>query len=83
MKIYKLPPLSRLADWVAYRLVPDRVYAAIQIATYDDLDAHMREVDHRHKDGSRELFDAVSAVRIEYLRRKLWYDVMKATTGEK
>jgi hypothetical protein len=83
MKIYKLPVLSRLAFWAAYWLVPDRVYAAIQLVTYDVLNDHMREIDHHNEDGSRELFNAVSAVRLENLRRKLWYNVMKATTEEK
>jgi hypothetical protein len=54
------------------------VYAAIQISTYDGLDNHYREIDHHDPDGSRELFVAVSATRIEGLRRKLWINHLKA-----
>lgn len=83
MRVYEPPLLSRIAIWVARHVIPDRVYAAIMIATYDGLEEHYRAVDHHEEDGSRELFDAVSAVRIETLRRKLWYNQLKATTREK
>jgi hypothetical protein len=83
VKIYEPPLLPRLALWVALHAIPDRVYAAIMIMTYDSLEDHYRAVNHHNEDGSRELFDAVSAVRVEKLRRNLWRNQLKAAVEEK
>ena len=82
-KYYRIPLLSRVALWVAHRLIPYRVYAAIQIATYDQIDEYTRKINHHNEDGSIELFDAISRTKIESLRRKLWYNFMKATIEER
>lgn len=82
MTHYRLPLLSRIADWVQYWLIPDRVHALIWLNALDDLENHMREVDHHDANGSRERFSAVSAVRIENIRRKLLRENLKATVGE-
>jgi hypothetical protein len=51
--------------------------------TLDGLAEHYRPVNHHSEDGSRELFDAVSAIRIEKLRRQVWRYELKATVEEK
>jgi len=76
-RAYKFPRLSMLAYFVQRYLLPDRVHAWIWLSAYDSLDEHMRAVDHHNDDGSRELFDAVSAVRVETLRRKVCYKTLK------
>lgn len=78
-KVYKFPWLSMAAYYVQRYLLPDRVHAWIWLSAYDSLEEHMRAIDHHNDDGSRELFDAVSAVRVENLKRKVCKESLKAT----
>lgn len=82
MLTYKLPFLSRIAEKLLW-LVPDRMWAFIEIITLDKLDEPMRWVHIVDEDGSETHCDVISAVKIEKLRRELWYDHVKATTIEK
>lgn len=81
MKIYKMPFLSRLA-WFVQNLLPDRVHAWIWIAAYDSLDKHMRGVTHVEEDGFA-LFDAVSAIRLENVKRQIIRDHLRGVLKEK
>ena len=77
--MYKFPWLSKVAYIIQRYLLPDRVHAWIWLAAYDSLENHMRAIDHHNDDGSRELFDAVTAVRVENLKRKVCYNTLRAT----
>jgi len=82
-KIYRYPLLSRLAYYVQRYLIPNRVHAWIWLSAYAELDEHMRDVDHHDEDGSRELFSAVSSIRIENLMRDIQRDHLHATLEER
>ena len=82
MKIYKLPFWSRVAMWVSDRL-PTRVKACIWIDCYNDIDLYMEATEHHSKNGSISVYDGVSEIRVENLRRKMFYQFLKATTIEK
>jgi len=76
---YNYPLRSKIAYFVQRYLVPNRVHAWIWLSAYAELDDHMRDVDHRDEDGSREIFSAVSAIRIENLMRDIQRDHLRAT----
>ena len=82
-KIYRYPLLSRLAYYVQRYLIPNRVHAWIWLNAYSELDDHMRDVDHHDEDGSRELFSAVSAVRLENMTRMILDEHLHATLEER
>jgi hypothetical protein len=82
---YSYPVLSRIAYFVQRYLIPNRVHAWIWLSAYAELDQYMRDVDHHdEEDDSRELFSAVSAIRIANLMRDIQRDHLRATieTGE-
>lgn len=78
-RVYKFPWLSKVAYLVQRYLLPDRVHAWIWLSAYDSLELHMRPIDHHNDDGSRELFDAVPAIRVENLKRRVCKENLKAT----
>lgn len=78
---YKFPWLSRVAWYVQRYLLPDRVHAWIWLTAYDNLDEHMDSVEHHDNDGI-SFFDAVCAVRIENLKRKLAKEHLYGKLGE-
>ncbi len=82
MAPYRVPLLSQLARAVAYAL-PSRVRAWVWIVAYDNLDQHMSPVNHHSDDGSVGHFDAISAVGVEKLRRRLYREHLRATPEEK
>lgn len=79
-----IPFKSRVALWI-YNLMPTRVRAWAWITAFDELDRYenRRNVKEEHVDGSVSLYAAVSSIRIETLRRQLYYDYLNATTEEK
>lgn len=73
MTAYKLPWRSILAHKLG-ALVPRRVRAWFWLDALDNLELHLRDVDHYEFDDedrlvSREIFSAVSAVRLENIKR--------------
>jgi hypothetical protein len=82
-KRYRYPLLSRIAYYVQRYLIPDRVHAWIWLSAYAELDDHMRDVEHHDPDGSKELFSAVSAIRIENLMRDIERYHLHATLEER
>lgn len=82
MKIYKLPFMSRVASRLLF-LVPDRMYALIMIATLDELDHKMRQVDIHEEDGTRTICDVVDSIKVENWRRNLWKNAVKATLEDR
>lgn len=80
-KKWKLPLLSKLA-WFVARKLPNRVAGVIWLEAYEELEKHYRAVWTEEND-CFEHFDAVSAVRIESLRRKVFREFLKAEAEER
>jgi hypothetical protein len=83
VRVYRPPALSRLALWVAHRLTPGRVYWAIFISALDYVDDQCEPIDDHHADGSRSLYDGISNIKIENLKRRIWREKLKAKVGDK
>lgn len=91
MKIYKPPPLSRLALRVA-QLLPRRVFFAAWIGALDELTRSdgewLRSVEIHERDVNGNLncvvyCDVVEFIAIETLRRRIWRDELHATVEDK
>lgn len=84
MRVYKPPLLSKIAFFIV-RFLPNRMVAAIWLELLDDLmesdDAVPVQQQH-HDDGSTSYFDAISIIRLETRRRKLWTYNIRATLQE-
>lgn len=78
---YKVPFWSEVAHFIAAHLLPGRVLAWVWLCAYEDLEDHYITVyDRESLDGEGlSIYDAVSAIRIEGLRRKLFTKHLKAT----
>jgi hypothetical protein len=79
-RIYRFPFRSRVARLIADYLLPDRVHAWIWLNALAEVDDLMEEVHHVDDDGSETYFSAVSAIRVENLRRKVCRRHLGATT---
>lgn len=78
MKRYKIPFWSEVASWIAW-ILPNRVRAWVWISAYDNLDQHYRWICEIEDDDARSYYDAISAIRVENIRRSLFREQLKAT----
>lgn len=81
MKFYNIPKLSAIGWHIAIHL-PHWVTGWIYIAALDELDHGAYESLHVLEENGESWFDAVSAHRIENIRRHYYHDYLKAKTDE-
>lgn len=81
MKIYKPPLLSKVALWIAHHL-PDRIWAACAIGALHMIDEHVYDMEIHEEDGSIVSCYGIDEIKIENIRRDLWYNWLKAKAEE-